>query len=53
VLQLNKATRHEEDWGSGGIAPCIVNLALKESEWSVSSPGFTSEERTPDTEKRR
>jgi hypothetical protein len=26
-------------WGSGGIIPHILNLALEECEWSASCPG--------------
>jgi hypothetical protein len=40
------------DVGSGGIAPCILNLsiALDGGEWSTSHPGhFIPEERTPGT----
>jgi hypothetical protein len=35
-------------WGSGGIAPRILDLGLDGGEWSVSRPGrFTPRERAP------
>jgi hypothetical protein len=37
-------------WGSGGIVPCILILALDGSEWSASLPDhFTPRERAPIT----
>jgi len=33
---------------SGGIAPCVLNLALDGGEWSASDPGhFNTGERAP------
>jgi hypothetical protein len=29
VPVLNQAPRHEDVWGSGGIAPCILNLGTR------------------------
>jgi hypothetical protein len=35
-------------WGSGGIAPRILDLALDGGEWSASRPGrFTSQGKSP------
>jgi hypothetical protein len=36
---INKAPRHEDVWGSGGIAPLFWTLALYGGEWSASRPG--------------
>jgi hypothetical protein len=37
-------------WGSGGIAPCILDLGTSGVEWSASCPGrFIPKKRTPDT----
>jgi hypothetical protein len=36
---INGAARHEDVWGSRGIAPPFLTSALNGSEWSVSRPG--------------
>jgi hypothetical protein len=36
---LNQAPRHEDVWGSAGIAAHILTLALDGGEWSASHPG--------------
>jgi hypothetical protein len=35
---INYAIRHEDVWGSEGIASAISTLALDEGEWSASRP---------------
>jgi hypothetical protein len=37
VPLLNQLPRHEDVWGSGGIAPCVINHDIR-CEWSASSP---------------
>jgi hypothetical protein len=51
VLALNYyAPRHEDVWGTGGIAPSFLTSALDGGEWSASNPGrFTPGERAPGT----
>jgi hypothetical protein len=47
---FNWALRHEGVLGSGGIAPHILDLGTRWSEWSASRPGrFFSRKRPPDT----
>jgi hypothetical protein len=42
-----RATCHADVWGSGGIAPCILNTGTR-WKWSTLCPGhFTPMERTP------
>jgi hypothetical protein len=35
---LNEASRHEDEWGSGGIAAVFLTSALDGGEWSASHP---------------
>jgi hypothetical protein len=37
-LSLQYAVRHEDVWGSGGIAPSFLTSALDGGEWSASCP---------------
>jgi hypothetical protein len=40
---INEALYYEDIWGSGGIAPPFLTLALDGGEWSSLCPGhFTS-----------
>jgi hypothetical protein len=34
-LALNETLRHEDVWGSGGVAPRILNLGTRGSEWPL------------------
>jgi hypothetical protein len=36
---ISQALRHEDIWGSGGIVPPFLTLALDGGEWSASCPG--------------
>jgi hypothetical protein len=46
---VNLTTRHEDVWGSGGIAPPFLALWLDGGEWPTSHPfRFTPTERAPD-----
>jgi hypothetical protein len=47
---IKYASRHEDAWESGGIAPEFVTSALMRGEWLASRPGcFTRGERAPDS----
>jgi hypothetical protein len=49
---LNEVPHHKCVWGSGGISPCILNLAtnLDEVKWLASNPAhLTSREGAPST----
>jgi hypothetical protein len=47
---INYAPRHEDVWGSGGIAQKFLTSALDGGQWSAPRPGgFTPEERTLNT----
>jgi hypothetical protein len=35
---INSAPRHEDIWGSGGIAPPLMTSALDGGEWTASRP---------------
>jgi hypothetical protein len=39
VPVLNLALRHEDVWGSEGIAPTFLFSALERGEWSAACPG--------------
>jgi hypothetical protein len=41
---LNKAPRHEDVWGNGGIAPLLLDLRSR-WRWTVSLSGLGSEEK--------
>jgi hypothetical protein len=45
---MDEAPCHEDEWGSGGIAPLFFSSALDGGEWSASYPGrFTPGEKFP------
>jgi hypothetical protein len=47
---INLAPRHEDVWGSGGIAQLFFSWAVDKGEWSAPRPSrFTSGEGAPDT----
>jgi hypothetical protein len=49
-LCLTKHHAMKTHWGSGGIAPRILDLGTRWDEWSDSRPGrFTPRERAPST----
>jgi hypothetical protein len=47
---INYTPRHEDVWGSGGIAPPFLTSELDGGEWPASCPSrFTPGERVPGT----
>jgi hypothetical protein len=45
---IKEAPCHEDVWGSGGVAPPFLTLALDGNEWSASRPGrFNARRRVP------
>jgi hypothetical protein len=50
-VKLSLCTMRQEGiWQSGGMAPCILTLALDKGEWSASHPScFTPRERNAST----
>jgi len=47
---LNSTPRHEDVLGSGGIAPCILDLGTRWGDWSSSRSGrFIPRERATGT----
>jgi len=47
VSVVNYVPRHEDVWGSGGTAPCILNPTLNGGKWSVSRPGLCPKGNSP------